>query len=266
MSREFVKDIMKKLSPEETYYYHPNSSSILKDIDLIHVKEKYESNKLIEKKGDVVIINTWFHTEHGHRLYQCSIEALYYNFTIIYKELGIKLEPIEYYIPSIDYSKFNISPIDEFMKSDKKYIYVSNGDVHSEQAHPESMEPLIQALSKNKNYTIILTNDLVWNTNEIHANFDDNVIMSKDIIKSDGKDDLNENSYISTKCDVVIGRESGPYSFAHVKENTSSDKKQIFIVSSYIRPFFYPSYYNENKKLYHTNNFAVNIEAIKSLL
>lgn len=259
-ARNFVKDIMSKIEYSETIYYHENSSTILKDIYLKHIKDKYPTSELFIENDNEIIINTWFHTQHGHRHHQCTLEALYYNFTIIYKNLDIKLEPIEYYIPTVDYNKFKIENIDNFFndRKYKKYVYMANGPIRSFQSMEENMDRVIGEISKNKDNLIIIAND---------SNFKDtNVIESKDIIGSKGIDDLNENSYLTTKCDVIIGRESGPYFFSYVKENTSSDLYQRIIVSSNVMPFLGEKYYNSNKDIFHISGFINKIDQIKKMI
>jgi len=259
-ARNFVKDIMSKIEYSETIYYHENSFTILKDIDLKHIRDKYPTSELFIENDNEIIINTWFHTQHGHRLHQCTLEALYYNFNIIYNKLNIKLEPIEYYIPTIDYNKFKIENIDNFFKDRKykKYVYMANGPIRSFQSMEENMDRVIGEISKNKDNLIIIANDSSFK--------DTNVIESKDIIGSEGIDDLNENSYLTTKCDVIIGRESGPYFFSYVKENTSSDLYQKIIVSTNIRPFLGERYYNPNKKVVHISGFLNKIDEIKKMI
>jgi hypothetical protein len=46
-----------------------------------------------------------------------------------------------------------------------------------------------------------------------------NVVYVSDLLGECGGCDLNEISYLSTKCDVSIGRYSGPHTFTYVKEN-----------------------------------------------
>ena len=274
--REFVKDIIKKTGYESVFFYHKLKSSILKDINLkeILLDDTIDNDKLIYEDIENIYINTWFHVKYGHSRYQCTLEALYYNFTIIYDYLKIKLESISYYIPSIDYFKYNIKKIDDFFDGSKydKYIYVSNGEIESFQSDPISLDEPIYLLSKiYKNCLFILSNKSIIKS--------DNIILSKDIIGSNGEGDLNENSYITTKCDIIIGRESGPYFFSYVKENVTGDKKQFIIPMCHVNPFINFKYYNENKKQIWinslnfnpiqspiSNNLRLNIEMNKILL
>jgi hypothetical protein len=55
----------------------------------------------------------------------------------------------------------------------------------------------------------------------------DNIKYTKDIINI-RDNDLNEISYISTFCDIIIGRGSGPYCFSTIKSNLLN-KNKIFI-------------------------------------
>jgi hypothetical protein len=45
-----------------------------------------------------------------------------------------------------------------------------------------------------------------------------------DIIKVENSD-LNEISYLSTFCDIIVGRSSGPFTFSNVKENIFDGNK-----------------------------------------
>lgn len=260
--REFVKDIMKKTNTDLSFYYHKLKPGILKDIniqELVLEDNTIDNSHLYYEDDNNIYINTWFHVNFGHRRFQCTLEALYYNFTIIYDKLNIELEDISYYIPSIDYTKYNTGKIDEFFSESqyKKYIYVSNGEIESFQSDPTSLDDPIQLLSKiHKNCLFILSNDSIIKG--------ENIIQSKDIIGSDGKGDLNENSYLTTKCDIIIGRESGPYFFSYVKENIITDKKQFIIPMANVNPFINSKYYNENKNQIWISGYPINGERIKN--
>jgi len=139
--------------------------------------------------------------------------------------LNIKLEDIEYYIPSIDFKYFNTSLIDLNLKDFNydKYVYISNGDTVSNQSDNEELSSYIINLSNRyKNYLFITSNEFENNSG--------NIIPSKLLIGSDGFNDLNENAYITTKCDIIIGRDSGPFTFSIIKDNILTDKKQTFIM------------------------------------
>ena len=248
-SREFVKDIINKTNYLNAVYYHFNSSRLLHDIYISHDKTRmnFKSENLFYEDDQNVYVHTWFHPGHpGYQLYGCTFETLYSNFTEIYKQLGIFLEDRPFYIPKIDYSKFNISNIDLFFNNNiyDKYVFISNGQTLSGQSNNLNLNSYIHNVAtENKNCLFILTE----NTGEFNL---DNVIFSKDVIKSTGRDDLVENSYLSTKCDILVGRASGPSAFSIVVENVLSDKKQDIVELCNIK-FLDDSFYNKNKKLHN---------------
>jgi hypothetical protein len=259
-SREFVKDIMNKISANY-YYYHNNSEKLL-DINIQINKylnpEKPDNNKLFYTIDNDIYINTWFHLNYGHKIYQCTIEALYYNFNIIYKELGIDIEPIEFYIPNINYENYDIKNINLYFKNNNKYdkyVFISNGNVQSGQSINDNMDNIINILSdKFSNYLFILSNNTSLQKH--------NIILSKDIIKIDENSDLCENSYITTLCDYIIGRESGPFFYGYVKDNVMGDKLQTIISICHIKPFLDIKYYSNSKTFIHLNNITQLIEKI----
>jgi hypothetical protein len=55
----------------------------------------------------------------------------------------------------------------------------------------------------------------------------DNVVFTNDIIKSN-ECDLNEISYLSTFCDIIVGRNSGPFCFASTKNNLKDPNKTFY--------------------------------------
>jgi len=260
-SREFVKDIIFKMNPEQVEYHQNNENLELSDINIkfLTIDDDLHMDKLIYEDDLTIYINTWFNTHFGHRYYQCTLEALYYNFKIIYEKLDIKLDPIENYIPSIDYSKYNIKNVDEYFSNikSKKLIFISNGKIESMQSDNENLDFVIKDLSDNKNNIIFVTSPT-----EIIS---DNVVQTKDIIKNE-KGDLNENSYISTFCDIIIGKESGPYFFTYVKDNIETDKKQYMIPIYHIKPFINEKYFNKNKKLIHLRHTNLLLNELKKIV
>ena len=260
-SREFVKDIIFKMNPEQVEYHQNNENLELSDINIkfLTIDDDLHMDKLIYEDDLTIYINTWFNTYFGHRYYQCTLEALYYNFKIIYEKLNIKLDPIDNYIPLIDYSKYNIKNIDEYISDikNKKLIFISNGKIESNQSDNENLDFIINDLSNDKNNIIFVTNHT-----EIIC---DNVVQTKDIIKNE-KGDLNENSYISTFCDIIIGKESGPYFFTYVKDNIETDKKQYMISICHINPFINEKYFNKNKKLIHLRYTNLLLNELKKIV
>lgn len=271
VSREFIKDILNKTNFNNPTYFHKNSFKILQDININYnniLTTNFDNNKLFYDDSNNIYINTWFHHNFGHKFYKCTLESLYYNFTEIYKFLNIKLEDISFYIPKIDFSKFNVLHVDCFFDNNDydNYVFISNGNTLSSQSNNMNLNYNVYDLSKRyKKSLFILTEKM--SGYEFLKSECDNVILSKDIIKST-EFDLNENSYLSTKCDIIIGRNSGPYIFSMVVENVLTNKKQDIIdISRFpdLSSFLNESYYNKNKKLHKLHSMYM-IEAVDKIL
>jgi len=217
MSREYVKDLMNIFGPDnEFYYHHKNNKKVLEDIDnLIYSSVPVENCD--------VNIDTWIGQNMSLGLYSgCNFKSYHNVMSKVYKDLNIfdKFKDIGYYIPSINYEKLNIYKIKEFFKKDKKYVLISNNFVLSGQAPNIPMNCLIEMLANNNpNIIFIATNS------EEGKILKDNIIYCDDLTEKGFN--LNEISYISTLCNVIVGRSSGAYSFSIVKENMNKDKSIV---------------------------------------
>lgn len=121
------------------------------------------------------------------------------------------------HIPTIDYSLYEIQKIDNFLLGiHQPCVIVSNGDVRSTQSHNFSMDFIIDRMKLS--FTVVTTKD---------RQKKDEYFIGDIVGRSD--EDLSELSYLSTKSYAIIGRASGPYSFATVKENFNGDLKMICI-------------------------------------
>lgn len=228
-SREFIKDIMKKYKAKKYSYWfdtsHVSSEDIIKDCEIEIINTLPSDISEIEKFHKIknkFYINTWVGRNKYELVnkYGINIEANYELYKEIYKELNIKLEQINYYMPQIDFSYYNVSKIDKFLKKFENSIKVliSNGATRSAQSENFDMNNAIDGLSSSYKEVLFILTD---STNKINKN---NIFYTDDIIgKKSG--DLNEISYLSTKCNLIVGRSSGPYAFSLIKENLENPKK-----------------------------------------
>ena len=228
-SREFVRDISRKIGNKH-FYVHVRGN-ILKDFEIEQIEqiikipgEKMPNNNLsifnVEKD---IYINTWIGQQNMRYIANtsCSLISNYRMFSDIYKKLNIKLEDISYYIPKVNFSKTNNKNIDNFFLNKKvKTVLVCNNIVLSGQSVNFNFDEIIKELTnKYKFINFLITNETFISN--------DNVIMIKDIIGYD-VGNLLEISYLSTKCDIIIGRASGPFCLTHIIDNIL-DFNKIFI-------------------------------------
>lgn len=230
VSRGFLRQIIKKvkqINPSiEFVYAHRNSPDLLADI----LELRYDSSELAAIRndhtnllvlGDTVYINTWYAQQHFRYMnrYGITIDSLYSAFDDTCKSLwGFGLEDISKdptdFFPVIDYNKFQINNATAWLNkySANKKVFVSNGTILSDQAHYFALTPIIDTLSKKHPDKIFILSN-----NDGHPG-SANIVHSSSIIGKPGND-LNENSYLASHCDVIIGKASGAFSFAVTKEN-----------------------------------------------
>lgn len=234
LSRPFVKEIQEKINVE-FYYFHYWGEYLLKDLNMGYdTIEKLPSiNQHVGHRilKDVLYINTWIGNYFSHskpRYGQCNLKSIYslmyeeiYNLIRSTFQVDLKLNDILNYFPEVDYSYFNIENIDLYLKqNESKKVLLCNGPALSGQCeYNGDMKEIVEVLSqKYPNVSFITTHKI---------NFDaKNVYYTGDIIKNDGPD-LNEISYLSTFCDIIVGRSSGPFTFSNLKDNIFDDKKSF---------------------------------------
>lgn len=238
--REFIKDIINKTSFDEYHFLHMRNPKILGDIQNLNngpLNEFCRMNSHFHVINNDTYVNT--HLEGLHDIMYEKIKdvdlPVFYNYFInIYNKLKIKIESNrDFYVPDIDYSCFKINKIDEYIsKNSNIKILISNGNVQSNQSPNFDFVNIIEDLSNEyPDIHFILTDkkDILKK---------DNVLYTSDIINE--LFDLNEISYLSTFCQMIIGRSSGPYCFTQVKQNlNNSDKIYIFIGNNYSDGIWY---------------------------
>ncbi|MFA5153354.1 MAG: hypothetical protein WC554_12395 [Clostridia bacterium] len=220
-SREFVKEWMVKIPALEYYYAHGKHSRILLDIpELKHcnVTPIMDMRKDVFEIDNVLYVNTWIGRDSRYVLpgVGCVIPKFYeMNNDMLDKLFGYNGNKLQKqmidYIPTIKYSCYDIDHIHDFLHSfPEKKILICNGNVQSNQAENFNMTPVINRLAKYyKDIAFIV-----------------NIYSTDKIIRTDSGFDLNEISFLSKFCDVIIGRSSGPFLFTQTKENwMNPDKK-----------------------------------------
>lgn len=229
-SREFIKDYMKDISAEKYYYAHGKDPIILRDIDYLgftEVTEAMHPMKDVTFIGNDLYINTWIGRDGGYVLpgIGCVVEQLYRMHNDIRKKLGINLlqRDVYDYIPDIDYNKYSIYPVMDFIKSIKnsrgQIVLISNGNAQSNQAFNFDMSIPICLLCEAYHDSIFITTS---RTNFTYPN----LYYTGDVLQLN-RFDLNEISYLSTFCDTIIGRNSGPDVFCQVKKNWTDPNKAL---------------------------------------
>jgi len=257
--REFIKDIISKTNFDEYYLLESHDSSkLLSDIPNLKFG-KLNSNCFINqthyKINQDTYINIHFvRTDISYYIlkdndwhnYNSLLDAYIKYYTIIYNKLNIQLSEKDYYIPEINYSIFDIQNVNKYVENNNKFkVLICNGTVLSSQSDDINFLSLIEKLSTDYN-------DIDFILTEKINLIKDNVLFTDDIINCNFPD-LNEISYLSTFCNIIIGRASGPFCFTLTKNNFNDKNKTFIAITSYYSIAFYSEYSKSDRVL--INNF-----------
>jgi hypothetical protein len=289
LSRGFLAPIvnrLKKIKPTIKFYYaHHNDPGLLEDQkDIMHstnywdtLRDEYMKSLL---SNDTLFLSTWYAAGNRQYLnrYGISFDCLYELFDDHCKTwFGFALAdlsscPIDFF-PCIDYSKLNVSGVKDRMAKLGRCVLVCNGQALSGQAININLtKPTSNLARKYPHLTFILTNEEGEKISGI-----ENVVYSSDLIKKEGSD-LNETSYLSTFCPIIIGRSSGAYTFSFTKDNVMNAGKTFISFSTptlgerisvcnWLGPKFYKAIEYGAKVLgYDTRNSSVAEEIIDKII
>lgn len=236
-SKEFVRQVIGEVEGYQFEYYHDNPHKLLTDLKIPTTGSPVtlDKSKALLKKGDTIYVNTWVGSQwdvfckHGGINMNTLYEQWSKLFAGINKLTGssLKLNPNkEDYLPFMNFSHLDLSSIDYYTESSngRKRILICNNTPNSNQSFPGSMDDFVVPLVRdNPDIDFICTNSI--------AGKYENLLYTKDIIKCNDGCDLQEISYLSSHCDVIVGKNSGPFVFCET----------------------YPNYMNSNKSFYSFN-------------
>lgn len=229
VSRGLVRQVMdrvKQIDPNTQFYYtHRNSGGLLQDIPglvfdggaMSNISSEHTSTFTV---GDAVYFNTWYAQQQFKYMnrYGLTFDALYSAFDANCKSIwGFSLDSISsdpsIFFPIIDYNAFQIGRAKSWLTAyPGKKIFVSNGAILSDQAYHFALTPIIDAVAKRHPDKIFIL------SNKDGHQGSSNIVHSSDIIRCPGND-LNENSFLASHCDVIIGKASGAFSFSVTQQN-----------------------------------------------
>lgn len=232
--RNFIRYIKDNIKGYEYKLKHPNHVKVLADLDI----------PLFWKPVPVKFDNRGYHIEYGSLLINTQVLAYegcffrQFSFTLptawhIFNQTLTEVfstglpHDLYQFIPTIDYhcGKFKVAPIDEHTNNNRKKVLICNNEFQSEQALRFDFNPIIEKVSN------LFPDVDFYISNTINNIERDNVFNVSDILGDCGGCDLNEISYLSTKCDILIGRYSGPHTFCYVKENLTNPSKKFITFS-----------------------------------
>jgi len=231
-NKEFIRQIMQELPDVEFEYMHANPDKLLLDLNIptVGTPDNLDKNSVFYQDDDTLYVNTWvaanwdLFCKHGG----INMHTLYEQWGNIFKtinecfETDIQLKAKEEYLPRIDYSLFEIHNVNTYIESnpDNRKVLICNNVPQSGQSLNSNLsEYIIDAAKKYSDTHFICTN-------EFHTAGLENILFTSDIVSVEDCD-LHEISYLSTFCDAVIGKNSGPYVMCETYENYMDPEKKF---------------------------------------
>ncbi|MFZ9376596.1 MAG: hypothetical protein ACO25K_05690 [Candidatus Fonsibacter ubiquis] len=244
----FIKDIASNLNTE-IYFSHNLDQSILSDLNIKYLPF---NNSICSRwndfftKDDIFYVNTWFgcyFKKRNVKLGECTLEFKYNEmYNEIYERINLeygcnlKLKSIENYFPFVNYSSFDCTKLEKFLQENKQTkILFSNGKVCSGQTDYNGiMSSLIEKCAiKNPEKMFICTSK--FDTNIPNIKFTNDITN----ISSGSLCDLNEISFLSRECKLIVGRNSGPFCYTTTGENIMDPNKTFYAFGKRATDCFY---------------------------
>ena len=240
----WIQDIMQQVPDINYGYAHVNNPKIVADLDCVHMSYDVLPAGIADHvrfavNDTTVFINTWIGSyvdevlkpgeQHG------NWPNLHHMWTLIYDKLneinGMNLvmdaNPLKY-VPVTTWAPYRTDLADNFTArhSDATGFHLfCNGIVRSYQSRLDYMSEVIQNLAKRHTDHIFICTAKEFTTDL------PNVFFTEDIFGLDS--DINEIAYLSTHpmCYSIVGKNSGPYMYCHVRENIFNKDKQFVSLS-----------------------------------
>lgn len=265
--KQIINTVTKKNINTSFSYSHRNPSNLLIDIDNLNYDPQAINNVKdydnLLNINNIIYINTWYGQKKHFYLnkYGITFDSLYAALNDTCKELWkFSLEEISFnindFFPIIDYSKFSIDNIKSWLnKNTNKKILIENGLAKSHQAINFAITPIIIKIAQKHLDKIFIL------SNKENINLPKNVVFATDIIQIKDGSDLNEMSFLSTHCDLIIGRASGVFTFSLTQENLFKRNIKYLCFSNLIPTVsnkFWIGNLLKDKVFYSSNIFTTN--------
>ena len=238
VSRQFVKYVIEHVPAESYTYFHRNSERLLLDIPELTARpfgecQGFDGNSRSQNVDGTIVLNTWYVVSPVFPQNSCNLNSLYHLFKDHFAQhFTYQLtEPSQYFIPTIDFHYYSTDSCRRYLDSCVDYrlkVLVCNDDPKSGQSNVSGAkltEAVRAVAAKHSDVLFLFTKKQALQESR-QPLF--NVCYTPDIIGLPAYvTNLNENAYVSTRCDVVIGLASGAYTFSYIQDNLLNPDKTM---------------------------------------
>ena len=233
-TRGVVADIKRQLPDKNFYYAHRKNPRAI--VDLVETLDNVDCEQILStvnqwnrfaSDDDAILINTWVGSYMGlwpntHPSYVSHHRIFREMYGNIRQNFGIDLELSENvwdYVPEVNYDSYNKSAVDNNELLQGNVYLFCNSEVASKQSSMDNMQKIIEYVAdSHKNDTLVAT--------ERFETDRQNIVFTSDIFSDTC--DLCDISYLSSKVNLIVGKNSGPFTYANTKQNLL-DKNKVFV-------------------------------------
>jgi hypothetical protein len=232
VGKNYVREIMRQLPDIEFSYAHNNHSDIVKDLNCIHLQlgnipPMDRMTRVAESPDkETVYVNTWVGCWQGVMFpfgEHINFTRLHNIWREYFKYFGLDfVEDPDYYLPEIDFSCYDVSGADAWLKEFKHvpFILFCNGTANSGQSAMGDFKHSIGHLAAaHQDHIFLLTARTSLYASNIHyvQNINEGL-----------QSDLNQIAYLSQWADLIIGKNSGPFSYCQHRANLMDQRRTFF--------------------------------------
>jgi hypothetical protein len=233
----YMQDLINQLPDFEFYHAQNHTTKLVGDLKVTHVSIQQvplSDHQRIAVVNDTLYINTWVGGAYNFRSPgedHANYFTLYNMWMYIYQQteqlIGRTLtvsQDIKDYIATTDWSKFEINPAMLWASANPKFVLFCNGFVRSGQSRIGLMEDIITTIAQ-------ICPDKMFVCAAKFPTDQPNIAFTDDIFQGIQGGDINEIAYLSTFAELIVGKNSGPYMYTHVKENVLNPNKAFLSLS-----------------------------------
>jgi hypothetical protein len=237
----YMQDLIRQLPDIEFSHSQVNKIKTMGDMPFTHLpidQIPVTDSHRVSASEDTIYINTWV---GGYKDFMFPNEEhanypmLNRMWMYIYDRVAWYLDrPIEHttnlfaLIPTTDWSKFNIAPALAWLEGKGRIALFCNGIAQSSQSQLGTMGEIIKNLAQiHPDVSFVCTTKFSteW------FPYTSNIYFTDDIFAEVEGGDLNEIGFLSTKAELIVGKNSGPFMFSHVRENIANPNQAFLSLS-----------------------------------
>ena len=226
VGKGYVRAIVQALPGIEFEYAHQHNPEIIRDLPVKFVGlDTLPSSiapmvRLAENTSkDTLYINTWVgcwqgelfpYGEHINNLRLHAIWSKYFQY------LGLPFETEHHaYLPDIDFDQYDCSNVQKFVADaqmrNQSIVLICNGSANSGQSRMGDFANIVRSLSERyQSKRFVLTQPI----DNLRAH---NIYYTSEITGL--QSDLNQIAYLSQSAELIIGKNSGPFTYCQFRGN-----------------------------------------------